>query len=62
VGADSELIQITERQLADAEEAYRVDPSDANQRRVMKAWAAVRQARDAGQSGVPDKRPLVEGG
>jgi hypothetical protein len=39
------LIQIAERQLADAEEAYRADPSDANQRRIWKAWSAVRQAR-----------------
>jgi hypothetical protein len=42
---DEEMIQITERQLADAEEAYRLDPSDANQRRIMKAWSAVRAAR-----------------
>jgi hypothetical protein len=40
------LIQIAERQLADAEEAYRIDPSDANQRRIMNAWSAVRRARD----------------
>jgi hypothetical protein len=45
VDAD-ELIQITERQLADAEEAYRLDPSEANQRRIMKAWSAVRRARE----------------
>jgi hypothetical protein len=46
VNAD-ELIQITERQLADAEEAYRLDPSEANQRRIMKAWSAVCRAREA---------------
>jgi hypothetical protein len=41
-----ELVQITERALFEAEEAYRVDPSEANQRRVMKAWSAVRAARE----------------
>ncbi len=40
-----ELVQITERALFDAEQAYRIDPSEANQRRMMKAWAAVRDAR-----------------
>jgi hypothetical protein len=37
VDGNEELIQIAERQLADAEEAYRLDPSDANQRRIMRA-------------------------
>lgn len=41
IEADEELIQLVERRLADAEEAYRLDPSDANQRRIMKAWSAV---------------------
>jgi hypothetical protein len=41
-----ELVQIAERQLAAAEETYRLDPSDANQRRIMKAWSVVRRARD----------------
>jgi hypothetical protein len=41
-----ELVQIAERQLADAEETYRLDPSDANQRRIMKAWSVVRRTRD----------------
>ena len=41
-----ELIQVAERQLADAEEAYRLGPSDANRRRIMKAWSVVRRARD----------------
>lgn len=45
VDANEELIQLTERQLADAEEAYRLDPSEANQRKIMKAWSAVRRAR-----------------
>jgi hypothetical protein len=51
VGRDDELIQITERQLADAEAAYRVEPSEANQRRIMRAWTAVREARGAGETG-----------
>jgi hypothetical protein len=40
-----EFVQLSERLLYDAEQAYRLHPSDANQRRVMKAWAAVRKAR-----------------
>ena len=46
---NQELIQIAERQLADAEEAYWLDPSDANQRRITKAWSLVRKARDEAQ-------------
>ena len=57
---DDELIQLTERQLADAEEAYRLDPSDANQRRIMKAWSAVRRIRDAGEGGHADEPPAGE--
>jgi hypothetical protein len=53
VDANEELIQLTERQLAAAEEAYRLDPSEANQRRIMKAWSAVRRAR-----GEDDANPL----
>jgi hypothetical protein len=59
VDADEELIQVTERQLADAEETYRDDPTDANQQRIMKAWSAVRRARDARErrrDGPPPKR------
>src|SRR5579884_2309084 len=41
-----DLVQIAERALADAEEAYRLDPSETNQRRAMKAWASVRAARE----------------
>lgn len=41
-----EFVQLSERLLYDAERAYRQDPSEANQRRVMKAWAAVRKARE----------------
>lgn len=55
VGPDDELIQIAERQLADAEEAYRLDPSDANQRRIMGAWSVVRRARDAREKGRAEK-------
>jgi hypothetical protein len=55
VDAD-ELIQITERQLADAEQAYRLDPSEANQRKVMQAWSAVRQARER-ERDQPDEPP-----
>jgi hypothetical protein len=56
VDPNHELIQVTERQLADAEEAYRLEPSDANQRRIMKAWSAVRRVRgepDDGRGLVP---------
>lgn len=56
-----ELIQIAERQLADAEEAYRLDPSDANQRRIMKAWSVVRRARDAREGTHVQKPPAVGG-
>ena len=52
VDPDHELIQVTERQLADAEEAYRLEPSDANQRRIMKAWSAVRRARGEPDDGL----------
>jgi hypothetical protein len=47
VDAIEELIQLAERRLADAEQEYRLDPSDANQRRIMSAWSAVRRARQA---------------
>jgi hypothetical protein len=47
VDRDDELIQIAERQLAEAEKAYRSDPSPANQRRIVKRWDAVREARGA---------------
>jgi hypothetical protein len=54
---DEELIRLTERQLADAEVAYRVDPSEANQRRIMKAWSAVRRAR--GEEEANPLNPLL---
>jgi len=59
--ADNELIQLAERQLAAAEEAaYRVDPSDANQRRIMRAWTAVRRAR--GEEQTSPLNPLAPPG
>ena len=45
--ADADLVQVAERALADAEEAYRLDPSDANQRRVIGAWSFVGRARQS---------------
>jgi hypothetical protein len=52
--ADDDLVQVAERALADAEQAYRLDPSDANQRRVMSAWSFVRNARERVEQ---DRRP-----
>jgi len=40
-----DLVQVAERALFDAEQAYRADPSELNQRRVQRAWAEVREAR-----------------
>jgi hypothetical protein len=40
-----ELVQAAERALFEAEQAYGADPSDANQRRVVRAWSQVREAR-----------------
>jgi hypothetical protein len=60
VDAEQELIQIAERQLADAEEAYRLDPSEANQRRIWKAWSAVRRARgQQPEAAEPPEHPPV---
>jgi hypothetical protein len=53
-----ELIQLAERQLADAESAYRLDPSEANQRKIMRAWSAVRKARGEGEDDSPPIRLL----
>jgi hypothetical protein len=52
--ADEDLVQLAERALADAEEAYRLDPSDANQRRIMSAWSFVRRAR---RNAETERRP-----
>lgn len=60
VDPNHELIQVAERQLANAEEAYRLEPSDANRRRIMKAWSAVRRVRgepDDGRGLLPPFRP-----
>jgi hypothetical protein len=54
VGREDELIQIAERQLAEAEQAYRSDPSPANQRRIVKRWVAVREARGEQTAGEDD--------
>jgi len=51
-----ELVQIAEQQLADAEETDRLDPSDANQRRIVKAWSVVRSARDRAQDAAQADR------
>jgi hypothetical protein len=42
-----ELVQVAERALANAEELLRAAATEANQRRVMSAWAFVRRARQA---------------
>jgi hypothetical protein len=55
VGENEQLIQIAERQLAEAEEAYRRDPSASNQRLIMKRWEAVRRAR--GEDATPPPNP-----
>jgi hypothetical protein len=49
-----DIVQIAERALFDAEQAYRLDPSDANQRRVMRAWSAVQKARGRPDEGTAD--------
>ena len=56
--ADDELVQMAERALADAETAYRIDPSEANQRRIQGAWSFVQRARHgaAGEQTTPDDR------
>jgi hypothetical protein len=41
---------VAERALADAEEAYRLDPSDANQLRVMSAWSLVGKTRQSAEA------------
>jgi hypothetical protein len=53
VDAD-ELIQAAERALHDAESAFRAEPTEANQRRVERAWTEVRAARgEPAGDGVP---------
>ena len=49
-----ELIQAAERALFEAEQAYRADPSEVNQRRIQRAWTEVREARgEPSDDGVP---------
>lgn len=48
-----ELIQAAERALLEAEQAYRVDPSAVNQRRIQRAWTYVREARGEPDDDVP---------
>ena len=50
-----DLVQVAERALLEAERAYSADPSDANQRRVTRAWSEVREAR--GESTDDDPGP-----
>jgi hypothetical protein len=59
VHPNEELVQIAERRLADAEQAYRIDPSEANQRRIMKAWSVVRRARETQEEGHAEKPGAV---
>ena len=40
-----ELVQAAERKLFEAEQAYRAAPSDAGQRRMMRAWTELRETR-----------------
>ena len=40
-----DLVQLAERELLEAEQAYRADPSDDNRRRITKAWLGVQDAR-----------------
>lgn len=45
--SSDDLVQNAERALRDAEAAYRADPSDANRRRIVRAWTEVKEARGA---------------
>jgi hypothetical protein len=42
-------VQLAKRDLADAEEALRQDPTEANQRRAMNAWLFARRTRESAQ-------------
>jgi hypothetical protein len=61
MASNDELIELAERQLADAEEAYRLGPSEANRRRIMKAWSVVRRARNAPDGGDPERPRKASG-
>jgi hypothetical protein len=56
----TDLVQIAERALADAEAALRVDPSEANRRKVMEAWAFVQRAREQARAASADRRGNLE--
>jgi hypothetical protein len=53
---DQELVQLTERALADAEEELRRDPTEAN--RAWKAWSSVRSARERARKKEPRSTEL----
>jgi hypothetical protein len=55
-----ELIQLAERALLDAEQAYGADPSPANQRRVMRAWSQLREARGEPEDATAPPFPFVD--
>ncbi len=55
----AELVQVAERALADAEEALRLGPTEANQRRVMSAWSLVRKTRERDQQPGPPSSDLL---
>ena len=59
-GERDELVQLAERALLAAEQAYRADPSPANQRRVAQAYVEVRAAR--GESAEDPGLPFPLGG
>jgi hypothetical protein len=54
---EDNVVQMAERALADAEEAYRRDQSDANQSRVMSAWSFVQRARERVEAQREPPRP-----
>jgi hypothetical protein len=60
-GDERELVQLAERMLADAEAAFRLDPTPANERRIQRAWSAVREARqsDAPVTPIAPQRPAL---
>ena len=55
-----ELVQLAERALFEAEQAYGVDPSPANQRRVMRAWSELREARGEPEDSTAPPFPIVD--
>ena len=51
-------VHMAERALADAEEVYRLEPSEANQRRSMSAWSFVRRERQRAEA---ERHPPCDG-